>query len=130
MLKFLWNFLTPELSRRGIELSTIWATAHTAKSSVEIAREIFPEHVISQRGELPWPARSPDLCVCDYFLWGYLKAKVYHDLKIAIRKQISEIPENLSRQSLRSLRAGLEECICNGMQHISDVLFKTKQVET
>ena len=24
----------------------------------------------------PWPARSPDLTPCDYFLWGYVKDKV------------------------------------------------------
>ena len=24
-----------------------------------------------------WPPRSPDLNPCDYFLWGYLKDKVY-----------------------------------------------------
>ena len=24
-----------------------------------------------------WPSRSPDLTVCDFHLWGYLKNKVY-----------------------------------------------------
>jgi hypothetical protein len=32
---------------------------------------------ISQRGDLPWPARSPDFSVCHYFLWGYLNLKVF-----------------------------------------------------
>jgi hypothetical protein len=53
------------------------ATAHTARASTEVVREMFLEHVISLRGEIPWPARSPDLSASDYFLWGYLKAKVY-----------------------------------------------------
>lgn len=26
---------------------------------------------------LKWPPRSPDLTVCDFFLWGYVKGKVY-----------------------------------------------------
>ena len=26
---------------------------------------------------IDWPARSPDLNNCDFFLWGYLKSKVY-----------------------------------------------------
>ncbi|GBL96730.1 hypothetical protein AVEN_111864-1 [Araneus ventricosus] len=26
---------------------------------------------------LPWPPRSPDLAPCDFFLWGYVKDKVY-----------------------------------------------------
>jgi hypothetical protein len=25
-----------------------------------------------------WPPRSPDLTPLDYFLWGYVKARVYH----------------------------------------------------
>jgi hypothetical protein len=24
-----------------------------------------------------WPLRSPDLTVCDFFLWGYVKDRVY-----------------------------------------------------
>jgi hypothetical protein len=89
---------------------------------------MFPERFISLRGELPWPTSSPDLSVCDYFLSGYLKAKVYitrpqtsDDHKIAIRKQISAIPENMAK-----LRANLQEYVRNERQHLSDVLFKTK----
>ncbi|GBN23572.1 hypothetical protein AVEN_144157-1 [Araneus ventricosus] len=26
---------------------------------------------------LPWPPRSPDLTPCDFFLWGYVKDKIY-----------------------------------------------------
>jgi hypothetical protein len=73
----------------------------TFSESVHV-REIFPEHIISLRGELPWPERSPDLSASDYFLWGYLKAKLYtnkprttDDLKIEILKEISVISENM-----------------------------------
>lgn len=37
----------------------------------------FPEQWIGRRGFIEWPARSPDLFALDYFLWGYLKSKVY-----------------------------------------------------
>jgi hypothetical protein len=68
-IEMLRNFLTSELSRHGIELTTIWfqqdgATARTASVSIEVIREIFPEHVILLRGEFPWPTPSPDLCAC------------------------------------------------------------------
>ena len=26
---------------------------------------------------MPWPPRSPDITPCDFFLWGYVKSKVY-----------------------------------------------------
>ncbi len=31
-------------------------------------------------GPISWPSRSPDLTPCDYFLWGYIKDKVYQEL--------------------------------------------------
>jgi hypothetical protein len=93
--------------------------------------KIFLEHVISLRGGLPWPARSPDVSACDYFLWGYLKvhttrAQTTDDLKMAILKQISAIPENMVRRALGNLRERLEECVGNDGRHLSDVLFKMK----
>jgi len=55
--------------------------------------------VISLRGDIGWPLRSPDLTPCDFFfLWGYLKAKVYEQcpvpleaLKEAIRQEVTAI---------------------------------------
>ena len=33
---------------------------------------------MSKRGDWPWPPRSPDLTVCDFFLWGYLKHQIWN----------------------------------------------------
>ena len=38
---------------------------------------VLTGHVVSQNGNVQRPARSPDLTACDYFLWGFLKSKVY-----------------------------------------------------
>jgi hypothetical protein len=96
-VEMLQNFITPELSHHGTELSTIWfqqdgTTAHTVRASFQVIPEMFPDHVMSLRSEHAWPVLSPDLSACDYFLWGYLKTKVYttrprtiDELKIAIR---------------------------------------------
>jgi hypothetical protein len=74
------NSLIPELRRRGIDLSSVWfqqdgATAHTARASMSVLREMFPQHVISHCGDVPWPPCSPDPSACDYFYWGILKAE-------------------------------------------------------
>ena len=37
----------------------------------------FPGMWIGRRGPVEWPPRSPDLTPPDFFLWGYLKDKVY-----------------------------------------------------
>jgi hypothetical protein len=46
-----------------------------------------------------WPARSPDLSICDFFLWGYLKEKVFKhrphtqpELKEWIIEEVNAIP--------------------------------------
>jgi len=46
------------------------ATAHTVNESMTIVRNMFPGHLISRFGDLPWPHRSPDLSTCDFFSLG------------------------------------------------------------
>jgi hypothetical protein len=43
----------------------------------------------------------------------------------ALWKQNSAIPENIVRKALGNLQARLEKRVCNDMQLLSDVLFKT-----
>ncbi|XP_025264144.1 uncharacterized protein LOC112637804 [Camponotus floridanus] len=38
---------------------------------------VFNDRWIGRRGYIEWPARSPDLSPLDYFLWGYLKDRMY-----------------------------------------------------
>ena len=72
--------------------------------SLSLLREMLPGHVISLRGDIGWPPRSPDLTPCDFFLWGYLKAKVSEQrpltleaLKEAIRQEVAAITKTKLR---------------------------------
>lgn len=50
-------------------------------SSCSSSRNAFPQHLISRLGDLHWPARcshTRSVDFCDFFLWGYLKRKVYN----------------------------------------------------
>lgn len=76
------DYLKPELCRRGINQQEIWfqqdgAPAHTAHVSMGDVHRLFQGHVISCFGDVNSPPLSPDLSVCDYFLWGYMKSRVY-----------------------------------------------------
>ena len=76
------NCFLPELRKRGINWRSMWfqqdgAIAHTARTSMTAIRAAFPNHVISRSGDLPWPPRSPDLSMCDFDLWEFLKSRVY-----------------------------------------------------
>uniref|UniRef100_UPI00358E2D47 uncharacterized protein n=1 Tax=Myxine glutinosa TaxID=7769 RepID=UPI00358E2D47 len=96
-IDMLENFLRPQLEHLELEELDVWfqqdgATAHTARRSLQVLREMFPDRVISLRGDVGWPVRSPDLAPCDFFLWGNLKSRVYthrpqtlEALKVAIQ---------------------------------------------
>ncbi|CAI9536326.1 unnamed protein product [Staurois parvus] len=43
----------------------------------EWLKEHFPGRWLGRRGPHEWPATSPDLTPCDFFLWGLLKEQVY-----------------------------------------------------
>ena len=108
------EFFLPHLEE--MDVGDVWfqqdgATAHAARASMELLREHFPDRLISLRGDLPWPARSPDLAPCDFFLWGYLKSIVYNDrpqtlahLKTNIRNAIAEIPVDMLQRVTRNFR--------------------------
>ena len=89
-------------------------------------------NLISLRGDIGWPARSPDLTPCDIFLWGYLKAKVYarrpgtfEQLKEAIRQEVAAIPPAMTRKAMDNFRERLQQYVINYGRHSSDVIFKS-----
>jgi len=56
---------------------------------------------------LPWPPRSPHLTLCEFFLWGYIKDRVYvlpmpRDLP-QLRQRIVEAVAAIDRQILQSV---------------------------
>ena len=129
-------FYVPELRHRGIDLSSVWfqqdgATAHTTRASMSVLRGMFPQHVISFGGDVPWPACSPDLSACDYFLWGYLKSRVSisnttAEIKQSIREEKAVISEQMTRRVMENLGVRQKQCLRNGGRYQSDVLFKIK----
>lgn len=107
------------------------ATAHTATASMLVVRGMFPQHVISRFGDIPWPSRSPDLTVCDYFLWGYLKSKVYinkprniQELKDSIRQEIATVGEEMLGRAMQNFEERLQECVQKEGRHLTDVMFR------
>ena len=71
------------------------AVAHTARVTIEMLILVFSNRLISRFVDVPWASRSPDFIPLDYFLWGYLKGKVYisrpRDLEELKEKTIKKI---------------------------------------
>jgi hypothetical protein len=94
---------------------------------------MFPGHLVSLRGDIGWPPRSPDLTPCDFFLWGYLKAKVYEHrpqtleaLKETIRQEVAAITPEMTLKAMDNYRERLNQCINIQGRHLGDVLFKIR----
>lgn len=131
------NFFIPELHVRGMNTRTVWfqqdgATAHTARASMDLVRALFNNHVISRFGDVPWPPRSPDLSTCDFFLWGFLKSRVYEskprtleELKTSIRQTIDKIQPEMLERVETNFRERLEICIRKNGHHLRDIIFRT-----
>lgn len=80
-LKMLEEYLYPILLRKRIHRRVVFqqdgAPPHYDKRVRDWLTEKFPGRWIGRRGAIEWAPRSPDLSPVDFFLWGYLKQKVY-----------------------------------------------------
>ena len=102
------------------------ATAHTANDSMNVLQSVFEDRIIS-RGL--WPARSPDLSACDYYLWGNLKEKVYvnnprtlQELKDNIRNEVNLISIDELQKVSQNMFTRCGVCIREGGRHFQHLL--------
>lgn len=138
-VSMLSNFVHPKIEEivETEGLADLWfqqdgATAHTALKSLTVLRRMFPGRLVSLRGDLEWPARSPDLSICDFFLWGYVKEKVFKhrphnlpELRERIIEEINAIPRVICERAVQSFRDRLHQCVDNDGHHLKDIIFKT-----
>ena len=54
--------------------------AHNALIVRNVLNRMFPDRWIRSDGRICWLARSPDLTPLNFFLWEYLKSRVYCDI--------------------------------------------------
>ena len=129
------DYFIPHLEENEFDIPNIWfqqdgATAHTTGVSMNVVHEAFPGRLISRNGVTSWPPRSPDLSPCDFFLWRYLKSKVYlgnprtiDELKEAIRREILTIPISMLEDVMENFQNRLKECINKEGSHLTDIVF-------
>ena len=92
---------------------------------------MFPGRLVSLRGDIGWPARSPDLSMCDFFLWSYTKDMVFRhrphvieEIKQKITVEVEAIPVEMCRKSYESIRDRLQQCInADGRRNFQKIIF-------
>jgi hypothetical protein len=128
-LNMINQFVVPGLiasygQRQNGSIPRVWwiqdgAPAHRAAIVRNRLQQLFPNRVVGLGHGVEWPPRSPDLTPLDFFLWGYLKNKVYQtvpanlvDLQNRIQVQIRALRRNrMVRHAVNSMRRRAAQCI-------------------
>lgn len=100
------------------------ASAHYSTKVRDWLNAKFEDRWMGRLGPIAWPARSPDLTPLDFWLWGYLKNRVYgqnvsklQQLRVAIEGEIEAIPPSMVHNATLSVVAIAKELISiNGLQ--------------
>lgn len=97
------------------------APPHHANIVREYLTLLFGNNWIGRAGPIQWPARSPDLTPCDFFLWGYMKNKVYarrvldvNELRERIIQAAAKIPRDMIRRATHSVIRRARMCVEKG----------------
>lgn len=123
----------PLATRQGMIYQHDGCPAHYRTSVRQWFNQHFPNRWIGRGGSIPWPARSPDLTPCDYYVWGHMKSLVYDDLTSPIssvdelRRRIIRAAEkmkiNLTTRVVKTeLRHRMRLCIRNRGGHFENEL--------
>ena len=96
------------------------APPHRTVDVGEFLTEFFGRKIIAIDHPIEWPPRSPDLTPCDFFLWGYLKAKCTiqpllqsNSLSNGLRHEADELRRDpdLVRRAVRDMVRRVNVCL-------------------
>lgn len=85
------------------------APPHNFQGARNFLNEQYPNKWIGRGGPISWPARSPDLTKCDFFLWGFVKDKVYSSPPTTINDMKNRITQAF-RDISPEMLANVDEC--------------------
>lgn len=113
-LELLINNVGPAVEEAARENQEVWfqhdgCPAHFGVNVREYLDQTFPNRWIGRGGIINWPARSPDLAPCDFFLWGHLKSKIYqirHPNIDSLRNAIFEECARINAETLTNVING------------------------
>ena len=84
-------------------------------ASMAEIQSFFGDRIISKG---LWPPRSPDVTPPDYFLWGYLKGRVYQNkprsidaLKANITEEIQAVTADVLARTFQNMACRVQSCL-------------------
>ena len=103
------------------------APCHCSRAVTERLTQLFSDRVVSLHRDVERPPRSPDLMPLDFFLWGYLKAKVYttppanlDEIRRRITREMDDLRRDrpMVRRAVRDMMKRARLCIERGGGHV------------
>jgi len=136
----LTDYFIPEAKKRGWMDGKHYfqqdgTPPHTTNENLEIINRHFGPPVSAHKcpgtfgeGHI-WPAYSPDLSPLDFFLWGYIKDKIYKDnpksieeLEKAITNCFKSVPAEMLHRVIASFPNRLRMVVIAQGGHIENII--------
>ena len=130
-IQVLGKFRTALGWRRGVVRVLQWfqqdgATPHTSNESLAWLQQRFLDRLISHRCDPQWSPHSLDLNPPDFYMWGYLKDRVYGnnpqtiaDMKAAIRA----IPREECGRVIENFARRIQMCLQHRGAHLEHIFW-------
>jgi len=106
------------------------ATPHSPNESLAWLQQRFLDRLISRRCDQQWSPYSPDLNPPDFYMWGYLKDRVYGnnpqtipDLKAAITAAIRPIPREECGRVIENFARRIQMCLQRRGAHLEHIFW-------
>ena len=106
------------------------ATPHTSKDSLAWLNKRFSDRLTSRKCDPQWSPYSPDLNPPYFYLWGYLKDRVYvhnpqsiSDLKREIKTTILAIPREECKKFIDNFVLRIQVCLQRQGAHFEHFFF-------
>ena len=91
---------------------------HYARIVREFLNNMYLQRWIGRAGPVSWPARAPAMTSLDFFLWGFIKDKVYkeppttrEDMKNWIREACVAIPRHILLKPVDNFQTRMNLCL-------------------
>lgn len=111
-------------TRRTMWLQHDGASVHNHWIVREFLDQSYPNRWIGRGGTIPWPARSPDLTPMDFFLWGYVKERVFRHRSTTaddMKNRITEAFRSADGAMLARVRGSFTRRLAACVEHDGDL---------